>query len=89
MSKIINYYSNFDEWGRLDREPIEFQVNSHYIKKYMLPKGHVLDNGAGPGKYAMGLAKDGYTVTVTDLTPKLVGIAERKAQELDLILLLL
>jgi ubiquinone/menaquinone biosynthesis C-methylase UbiE len=84
MSNVINYYSNFDEWGRLDREPIEFQVNSHYIKKHMPTKGNVLDNGAGPGKYAMGLAKEGYTVTVTDLTPKLVGIAERKAQELDL-----
>jgi len=33
MSEIINYYNQFDEWGRLEREPIEFQVNWHYIKK--------------------------------------------------------
>ncbi|MDF9759494.1 hypothetical protein OKW24_001267 [Peribacillus simplex] len=50
MSEIINYYDQFDEWGRLDREPIEFQVNWHYIKKYMPQTGSVLDNGAGPGK---------------------------------------
>ena len=27
MSKTIEYYSKFDEWGRLDREPLEFQIN--------------------------------------------------------------
>ncbi|SFC87463.1 hypothetical protein SAMN04488168_11114 [Bacillus sp. 491mf] len=37
MSKVLEYYSTFDEWGRLDREPLEFQVNWHYIQKY-LPK---------------------------------------------------
>ncbi|WP_432352044.1 class I SAM-dependent methyltransferase [Sporosarcina sp. A2] len=84
MSEIINYYNQFDEWGRLDREPIEFQVNLHYIKKYMPKTGNVLDNGAGPGKYSMGLAKEGYQVTLTDLTPRLVQFAEHKAKELDL-----
>lgn len=78
MSKIINYYEKFDEWGRLDREPIEFHVNWHYIKKYLPENGCVLDNGAGPGKYSMELAKAGYKVTLTDLTPKLVEIAEKK-----------
>ncbi|WP_417899749.1 class I SAM-dependent methyltransferase [Bacillus haimaensis] len=84
MSKIINYYNQFDEWGRLEREPIEFQVNWHYIKKYLPSEGTVLDNGAGPGKYSMELAREGYRVTLTDLTPRLVGIAESKANELGL-----
>lgn len=84
MSEIISYYNQFDEWGRLDREPIEFQVNWHYIRKYMPKTGYVLDNGAGPGKYSMELAKEGYKVTLTDLTPKLVEIAENKANELHL-----
>jgi ubiquinone/menaquinone biosynthesis C-methylase UbiE len=84
MSKIINYYNQFDEWGRLEREPIEFQVNWHYIKKYLPREGTVLDNGAGPGKYSMELAREGYRVTLTDLTPRLVGIAESKADELGL-----
>jgi len=84
MSEIINYYNQFDEWGRLEREPIEFQVNWHYIKKYMPKTGNVLDNGAGPGKYSMELAKEGYQVTLTDLTPRLVEVAEYKAKELNL-----
>lgn len=84
MSKIIQYYNQFDEWGRLDREPIEFLVNWHYINEYLPSSGHILDNGAGPGKYSMELAKKGYQITLTDLTPKLVEFAENKAKELNL-----
>lgn len=84
MGNIIDYYSRFDEWGRLDREPLEFIINWHYIKKYLPIEGKILDNGAGPGKYAMELAKLGLHVTLSDLTPKLVEIAEKKAEELNL-----
>ncbi|WP_127529616.1 class I SAM-dependent methyltransferase [Paenibacillus kobensis] len=84
MEQIIDYYSQFDEWGRLDREPLEFAVNCHYIKQYLPDAGAVLDNGAGPGKYAMELAKLGYRMTLTDLTPRLVDIARLKAEEMQL-----
>lgn len=82
MKHVIDYYSSFDEWGRLDREPLEFIINWHYIKEYLPPNGHVLDNGAGPGKYSMELAKKGYTVTLSDLTSRLVDMAKEKAAEL-------
>lgn len=84
MDNIKDYYNQFDEWGRLDREPIEFQVNWYYIKKHLPKSGQILDNGAGPGKYSMKLAENGYKVTLTDLVPRLVEIAEQKAEELNL-----
>lgn len=84
MSDILNYYNQSDEWGRLEREPIEYQVNWHYIKKFLPKTGNVLDNGAGPGKYSMELAKEGYTVTLADFTPRLVDIAKKKAIDLNL-----
>ncbi|MFF2479973.1 class I SAM-dependent methyltransferase [Paenibacillus sp. NPDC058071] len=83
MENVIDYYSSFDEWGRLDREPIEFRINLHYIKQYLPPEGKVLDNGAGPGKYAMELANLGLRVTLSDLTPRLVEWAKEKADELQ------
>jgi ubiquinone/menaquinone biosynthesis C-methylase UbiE len=85
MSDVIDYYSSFDEWGRLDREPLEFKINWHFIKSNLPTKGKILDNGAGPGKYSMELAKLGYNVTLTDLTPTLVNIAKEKATELGLV----
>lgn len=84
MENVIDYYSRFDEWGRLDREPIEFIINWHYIKQYLPPHGNVLDNGAGPGKYSMELARHGFNVTLSDLTPGLVEMAKVKADELGL-----
>ncbi|MVP01182.1 class I SAM-dependent methyltransferase [Paenibacillus lutrae] len=81
MDKIRKYYNQFDEWGRLDREPVEFMINSHFIRQYLPAGGRILDNGAGPGKYAMKLAEAGYKVTLTDYTPRLVEIAESKARE--------
>ncbi|GGH22168.1 class I SAM-dependent methyltransferase [Paenibacillus segetis] len=84
MDKVIDYYNRFDEWGRLDREPIEFLVNWHFISKYLPKQGHVLDNGAGPGKYSCELARQGYDVTLTDFTPRLVEIASDKVREFNL-----
>ncbi|MCJ8013253.1 class I SAM-dependent methyltransferase [Paenibacillus sp. KQZ6P-2] len=80
-NKVITYYNAFDEWGRLDREPIEFIINMHHIQSLLPPQGHILDNGAGPGKYSIELAKLGYRMTLTDLTPKSVDIAKIKAEE--------
>lgn len=82
---IIDYYNSFGEreWSRLDREPLEFMVNWHYINKYLPASGSILDNGAGPGKYAIALAQQGFRMTLADLTPKLVEIAKEKSYELD------
>lgn len=81
MDNVINYYNSFDEWGRLDREPLEFMVNLHHIKSHLPAQGRILDNGAGPGKYSIELAKLGYQMTLTDLTPRLAEIAKQKAEE--------
>lgn len=86
MNSVIEYYTGFGEreWSRLDREPLEFLVNWHYIDQYLPSKGHILDNGAGPGKYSMLIAKKGLKVSLTDLTPKLVEIAKSKADKYGL-----
>ncbi|WP_366292312.1 class I SAM-dependent methyltransferase [Paenibacillus sp. AN1007] len=83
-SRVVDYYSKFDEWGRLDREPLEFLINMHYIRQSLPASGLVLDNGAGPGKYAVELARLGYQVTLSDLTPASVELAEQKANEMGL-----
>lgn len=84
MKEVVDYYSGFDEWGRLEREPLEFQIYWHYMSRFLPPSGHVLDNGAGPGQYALKLAERGYEVTINDLTPRLVQQARQKAEEMDL-----
>ncbi|WPS85859.1 class I SAM-dependent methyltransferase [Brevibacillus halotolerans] len=46
--------------------------------------GYILDNGAGPGKYSFELARNGYNVTLSDITPRLIDIAKEKPNELGL-----
>ncbi|MFC5472210.1 class I SAM-dependent methyltransferase [Cohnella suwonensis] len=81
MNRVLQYYDRFDEWGRLDREPIEFEINLRHIIANLPERGGILDNGAGPGKYAVALAKRGYDVTVSDFSPRLVEQARSKAEE--------
>ena len=81
MKQIIEYYNGNDEWGRLDREPLEFIINMHHIKAHLPGGARILDNGAGPGKYAFFLTNLGHKVTLSDITPKLVETAIVKAKE--------
>jgi ubiquinone/menaquinone biosynthesis C-methylase UbiE len=84
LENILNYYNSFDEWGRLDREPLEYLINIHYIQQYLPTQSRILDNGAGPGKYSIELAKRGHRVSLTDISPRLVEIAKEKVAELHL-----
>lgn len=69
------------EWKRLIRNPyhkLEFDTTMHFLKKYLPKKGLILDAGGGPGRYTIELAKLGYDVSLLDLSPELLRIAERK-----------
>ncbi|WP_337100973.1 class I SAM-dependent methyltransferase [Paenibacillus sp. YIM B09110] len=85
MKEVVDYYNRFDEWGRLEREPLELRIYWHYMSRYLPASGHVFDNGAGPGQYALKLAQQGYEVTLNDLTPRLVEQARQKAKVLEVL----
>ncbi|RJE87664.1 class I SAM-dependent methyltransferase [Paenibacillus sp. 1011MAR3C5] len=76
---VRDYYEIFDEWGRLDREPLEFFINLHFLLRYLPASGHIADIGSGPGKYAIELARRGYRVGLADLIPRFVAEAREKA----------
>ncbi|WP_143089189.1 hypothetical protein [Paenibacillus sp. UNC496MF] len=48
MGDILSYDGAFDEWGRRDREPLEFQINFRHIRQLLPASCRILDNGAGP-----------------------------------------
>ncbi|UVI31161.1 class I SAM-dependent methyltransferase [Paenibacillus spongiae] len=84
MDHVVKYYEIFDEWGRLDREPVEFIVNAAHIRQHLPSSGRIADIGGGPGKYSLALAEAGYEVTLIDLVPRLVEQARSRAAELQL-----
>ena len=90
MSKAINMVKKFyddnteQEWTRLDRRPIEFEIAKRYLSRFIKPGDKVLDMGGGPGRYTLWLAEMGCTVTLADLSGENVRFAKRKAKELGL-----
>lgn len=81
MGSIEDYYNcQYDEWGRLERHRIEFEMTRRVLDEYIDDYSKVLDVGGGPGRYSIYLAQKGHTVTLFDLSEKLVEQAEENAK---------
>lgn len=86
MSSVREYYDrNADrEWERLVQDAyhrLEFIITMHFLDKYLPKKGLILDAGGGPGRYTIELAKKGYEVVLTDLSPKCLENAQREIEK--------
>lgn len=86
MSKVVSkFYNDYPEkeWVRLDQpyQKIEFTSTIKLIKKYFPKKGNVCDIGSGPGRYALELLKQGFHVTLVDISKELIQIAKEKIAE--------
>jgi S-adenosylmethionine-dependent methyltransferase len=70
------------EWERLERHRTEFAVTLRSIREF-LPRSpcSVLDVGGGPGRYAIELARQGYTITLLDISQENLRLARQKASE--------
>lgn len=87
LDQMRNAYDLFPEleWERLAggaQARLEFIVTMHAIEKHLPPVSdrtiRVLDAGGGPGRYTIALARQGYRVTLLDLSPNLLDIAHEK-----------
>lgn len=61
---LVDFYNNYDENSRLEKKhgSVEFLTTMRYIKRYIKAGDHVLEIGAGTGRYSHTLARQGYTV---------------------------
>jgi len=79
---IGEYYERAPEETRLDTGPflLEAVRTCELIERFAPPPpATVLDVGGGAGAYAFWLAGRGYDVHLVDASPRLVGIARRRA----------
>lgn len=76
------------EWSRLEagaQHRLEFLVTMHALRRHLPDAAstvQVLDAGGGPGRYTMALADEGYRVTLLDLSPRLLEIAQARISSL-------
>ncbi len=89
INPVENFYNINPEleWNRLFITPyrrIEYELVHHYLSKYLPPSGRILDLGGGPGRYAIALAKQGYNVTLVDISKKNIQFAKNKIKAMGL-----
>lgn len=82
---LIEHYYDEEahiEWQRLERHRTEFAVTMRTLTDYLpsAPQA-VLDDGGGPGRYALALSSLGHQVTLLDLSQGNLTLARQKAQE--------
>jgi SAM-dependent methyltransferase len=72
------------EWERLTASPsgrIAFEVHRRMLAEHVRPGDHVLEAGAGPGRFTIALAELGARTAVTDLSP--VQLELHRAREVE------
>lgn len=82
MDTVEKYYdTQYDEWSRLDRHRIEFEITRRVLDQYVKRGSEVLDVGGGPGRYSIYLARQGCEVTLLDLSGVHIQQALQKTEE--------
>jgi len=66
---LIDFYTHYDEDNRLALRhgSVEFLTTMRYIEKYLNSGDHILEIGAGTGRYSHALARQGYAVDAVEL----------------------
>lgn len=79
---LNNFYNVYDEDERLAPKhgSVEFLTTMRYIEKYLRPGDHVLEVGAGTGRYSHALARKGHVVDAVELVEHNIEICQQKTQ---------
>lgn len=84
VSKHFDEYG-MKEWERLTATPVDeisLHIHMHYLQKYVRPGWHVLEIGAGAGRFSQILAAIGASLTVADISPEQLKINQQMAVQL-------
>lgn len=86
MNEIESWYDNqYEEWERLDRHKMEFEITKRYLCEYIEEGAlNIFDIGGGPGRYSLFLAEKGHSVTLLDLSQHNIDVAKEKSKELGI-----
>jgi len=74
MKDFVQYYTEYDEDGRLQRHRTEFASTTYVLDRYVNAGCHILDVGAGTGPYSFYFAEKGCSVVALDAVPKYIEI---------------
>ena len=88
---LIDFYNNYDEDSLLASKhgTVEFLTTMRYIEKYISSGDHVLEIGAGTGRYSHALARQGYTVDAVELVEHNIEVFRKNTLPNDCIIFII
>lgn len=85
-ARVFDEYGE-QEWERHDASPaarVSFQIHRTYLARFINQGDHVLDAGAGPGRFTLELARLGAVVTALDVSPQQLRLNRQHLEEVSM-----
>jgi len=84
---LIEYYSNYDEEGRLTSRhgSVEFLTTMRYIEQYLRPGDRIIEVGAATGRYSHALARKGHCVDAVELVEHNIEVFKQNTEPVEII----
>lgn len=87
LSNIERHYNKHPEDLRLQRRHgvVEFQTTMHHLHRFLNPGMHILDIGAGTGRYTSALMAEGYSVKAVELVKRNIDVFLKREPTADVV----
>lgn len=87
LSNIEKHYNKHPEDLRLQRRHgiVEFETTMHHLRRFLLPHHHILDVGAGTGRYTSALMAEGYQVKAVELVQRNIDVFLQREPTADVV----
>lgn len=87
LSNIEKHYNKHPEDLRLLRRHgiVEFETTMHHLHRFLQPDFHVLDIGAGTGRYTSALMAEGYQVKAVELVHRNIEVFLKREPTADVV----
>ncbi|MGD9146794.1 MAG: methyltransferase domain-containing protein [Anaerolineae bacterium] len=84
---IAGFYDEYGmrEWDRLTATPVDeinLHLHTHYLMQHIPAGAHVLEIGAGPGRFTQVLAHLGARIVVADISAEQLTLNKQQAEQL-------
>jgi SAM-dependent methyltransferase len=84
---IAGFYDEYGmrEWDRLTATPVDevsLHLHTHYLMQHLPAGAHVLEIGAGPGRFTQILAQLGARIVVADISAEQLALNKQQAEQL-------
>ncbi len=83
VSRFFDEYGG-QEWERLDADAparVSFHLHRRYLRRYVNRGDHILEAGAGAGRFTIELAALGTNITVGDVSPGQLRLNRKKVAQ--------